>query len=608
MLKIKCQTRDPSGGSYFQAILGNFDIFLVKFDNSGVWIWATYYGGSGGGGSSRWGTIAVDGSNNLFVTGRTNCTNFPVLNLAGAYFQPAISGIQDAFILKFNNNGVRLWATYYGGSGDDQGYSIAIDASNDVFIAGSTSSVNFPVLNLAGAYNQPASGGLQDVFILKLNNSGVQLWATYYGGSGDDLAYSIAIDNSNNILITGSATSVNFPVLNLAGAYNQPGNAGGQDAFVLKFNNSGVRLWATYYGGSGTDQGCSVAIDGTDNVFVVGNTSSANLPLLNLAGAYNQPGYAGVQDIFILKFNSSGLRLWATYFGGNSFDFFRNYTDHEITIDACGNLYVTGGTNSTDFPVLNPGCGSHFQGTYAGGSPYGIFFLKFSNNGILLWSTHSGASALGFGSALAIDVSGNLFAVGEWFYPGSNGLIDPGGGAYFDATFNTSDDSYIMKFIPLIPAYTQTQINSTGCSPCNGSATINLTCSEPNYSYVWSNGTSTLNSVSAANTLTGLCPGSYTVTATSNCNQTQAATFVITGIPCGTCTLTGQFTKGTANCTGCGCKEWLMVNATGGTSPYSYSWPDGYDKRYKNQLCPGVYNVNIKDKNGCSVNVNLTVP
>ncbi|MBI2271538.1 MAG: hypothetical protein HYU69_14430 [Bacteroidetes bacterium] len=186
------------------------------------------------------------------------------------------------------------------------------------------------------------------------------------------------------------------------------------------------------------------------------------------------------------------------------------------------------------------------------------------------------------------DNSGNL-----WVFAGMG------------SSFSSWND--LWRYVPP-RSFSQSQINATACSPCNGSATINFSCALGNYSYVWSNGSATLNTTNNSNTISGLCPGTYTVTATSSCDQSQTATFVITGTSCNPCTLTGQFIKGAANCSSCGCKQWIMVNATGGTSPYIYTWSDGYTNRYNNALCPGTYNINIKDKNGCSVNMNLTVP
>ncbi|MBI2271472.1 MAG: SprB repeat-containing protein, partial [Bacteroidetes bacterium] len=130
-----------------------------------------------------------------------------------------------------------------------------------------------------------------------------------------------------------------------------------------------------------------------------------------------------------------------------------------------------------------------------------------------------------------------------------------------------------------------------------GSATATGAGGSPGYTFAWSNGGTT-------SQISNLTSQIYTVTVTDSKGCAATTTIAITSPP----PLTGQFTKGTAGCAGCGCKEWLMVNAAGGTSPYSYIWPDGYVNRYKNKLCPGGYSVNIKDKNGCSINVSLTTP
>jgi hypothetical protein len=335
-------------------------------------LWATYYGGWD---DDRAFSVATDPQGNVYVVCVTYSANFPVYNPGGgAYYQGSLGGgYRDAFILKFNSSGVRLWATYYGGSGDDGAYSVATDSQGNVYVVGSTSSTDFPVYDPGGgAYYQGNGGDYYDAFILKFNSSGVRLWATYYGGSSWDYAYSVATDPQGNVYVVGVTYSTNFPVYNPGGgAYFQGSNAGGYDAFILKFNSSGVRQWATYYGGNDWDDAYSVATDPQGNVYVVGVTRSADFPVYNPGGgAYFQGSNAGGYDAFILKFNSSGVRQWATYYGGN-------YPDEAyfVATDQQGNVYVVGSTYSTDFPVYNPGGGAYYQGSNAGG--YDAFLLKF---------------------------------------------------------------------------------------------------------------------------------------------------------------------------------------------------------------------------------------
>jgi hypothetical protein len=314
------------------------------------------------------------------VVGLTNSTNFPVSDPGGgAYFQGAIgsSNYSDASILKFNSSGVRLWATYYGGSSDDWANSVATDPQGNVYVVGGTYSTDFPVQNPGGGtyYQGSFVGGDWDAFILKFNPRGVRQWATYYGGGGDDEARSVATDSQGNVYVVGETYSTNFPVYNPGGAYFQGGKAGDGDAFILKFNPRGVRLWATYYGGGDDDEARSVATDSQGNVYVVGLTFSDDFPVYNPGGgAYYQGSFAGgYYDAFILKFNSSGVRQLATYYGGNGGDF-----AHSVATDQLGNVYVVGYTRSADFPVYNPGDGAYYQGSRA--EHYDAFILKFKTN------------------------------------------------------------------------------------------------------------------------------------------------------------------------------------------------------------------------------------
>jgi hypothetical protein len=464
-------TYDPGGDAYYQRTCGRCpiyssafitefnDAFILKFDNNGIRLWATYYGGSYDDVAS---SISIDANGNVFVVGWTYSTDFPTLTPGGGvYYQETRGGYSDSsdvFILKFNNSGVRLWATYYGGSDDEKAFSISTDANGNVFVVGGTKSTDFPTYNPGGgAYYQPNNAGAYDVFILKFNNSGVRLWATYYGGSDDEKAFSISTDANGNVFVVGGTGSNDFPTLNpVGGAYYRETcgcSSSIADAFILKFNNNGIRLWATYYGGSDYDEAISISTDANGNVFVVGRTLSTDFPTYNPGGgAYYQPNNAGAYDVFILKFNNSGVRLWATYYGGSD-----DEKAFSISTDANGNVFVVGFTKSTNFPTLKPGGGAYFDGTcgtdgncnYNGYFYYSdAFILKFNNSGVRLWATYYGGSDDEKAFSISTDANGNVFVVG--FTKSTNfPTLKPGGGAYFDGTCgscSTYYDAFILKF------------------------------------------------------------------------------------------------------------------------------------------------------------------
>ncbi|MFO0453046.1 MAG: SBBP repeat-containing protein, partial [Pseudomonadota bacterium] len=254
-------------GSYNQPTNGGgyMDAFILKFENNGTRLWASYYGGSG---QDQGYGLSTDLQGNLWITGKTDSPNFPTQN-TGTFFQGANAGESDAFILKFDNLGVRQWATYYGGAGSDEGHSISTDTNGNAFCTGETFSDNFSTQN-NGGYFQSSYGGAGDGFILKFAEDGSSLWATYYGGLNYDTGISICNDSQGNLFVCGSTESSVFPLQNAGTFFQETFNGGYSDAFFLKFNNDGARLWATLMGGDesevfGTFD--NLGVDKCDNVY-----------------------------------------------------------------------------------------------------------------------------------------------------------------------------------------------------------------------------------------------------------------------------------------------------------------------------------------------------
>src|SRR5262249_1126358 len=250
-------------------------------------VYSTYLGGSG---ADSGNSIAVDSTGAAYITGSTTSSNFPTFSP----YQASLGGGQDAFISKINAAGNALfYSTYLGGSLDDRGSSIAVDSSGATYIAGNTSSANFPT----AAAIQAANGGSQDAFVAKLNASGgVLLYSTYLGGAGTEnieLGRSIAIDSSGSAYITGTTSSTNFPTFQPLQAFNN----GGNDAFVVKLTPAGSAfLFSTYLGGTNIDFGESIAVDSGGYVYIAGYTGSADFPTVNA----DQPANAGSYDAFLV--------------------------------------------------------------------------------------------------------------------------------------------------------------------------------------------------------------------------------------------------------------------------------------------------------------------
>ncbi|HMX25587.1 MAG TPA: FG-GAP-like repeat-containing protein, partial [Blastocatellia bacterium] len=263
----------------------------------------------------------------------------------------------DAFVAQLNPAGSALeFARYLGGAQDDIGYGVAVDAANNIWIAGVTGSTDFPVNNALQATN----GGGFDAFATKLSPAGAILFSTYLGGGSADVARGIALDAVGNVYLTGSTLSANFPQANPLHARS----GGSNDAFVAKIKADGSGLaYSTYLGGARNDQAFGIAADNNGGVWVTGISESADFPVVN--PLYPVPTFN--PDAFVAHLNAAGSRLlFSTYIGGSGTE-----QGNGIAVDATGNAYVTGTTNSSDFPVLKS------LQTY-GGSSSDAFVLKLA--------------------------------------------------------------------------------------------------------------------------------------------------------------------------------------------------------------------------------------
>ena len=323
-------------GALQTSLKGDSNAFITKLSpNGSTPVYSTYLGGST---FDDGFSIAVDISGSAYVTGVTKSTDFPIT--PGA-FQTSFKGIADAFITKLNSAGSALvYSTYLGGSTFDNGLGIAVDTSSNAYVTGFTQSTDFPTT--PGAF-QTSLKSIMNAFVTKLAPTGsVLVYSTYLGGSNQDVGNGIAVDISGNAYVTGLTDSIDFPTT--PGAF-QITFKGGRDAFITKLNPAGNALaYSTYLGGSNQDEIFGIAVDASGNAYVTGLTKSTDFP--TTPGAF-QTSLKGDADAFVTKLNPTGSALvYSTYLGGSIFD-----DGFDIAVDTSANAYVTGLTESKDFPT-----------------------------------------------------------------------------------------------------------------------------------------------------------------------------------------------------------------------------------------------------------------
>jgi hypothetical protein len=417
--------------------------------------WSTYYGGSENIYEDSHG-MHIDNAGNIYVTGTTSSPDFPT---STGSFQEEFDNEIDAYVIKFNPNRGRAWATFFGGEGYDYGFGVSTDASGSVFFVGPTSSRFLPMINPGGgAYFSPDNG---TIYIAKLSANGQNLlWATYFSGAGGGNAEGIKIKN-DKVYIYGYART-GFPFKSLAGAYNQQTFEGGlTDGFLARFSTNGNLEWSTYLGGPGEERITGCDIDDNGEIYFSGFTSSqgalgcspnGNFPVCRTSPSQYTSTNNGGRDAFLVKFSPEGQLLWSTMYGGSADDYAYDgiyYTakfHNRVSILRRGNhreILLTGATMSDNFPIIvRQGLAPFNQTTYGGNMD--VFMSIFSMSGEPIWSSYFGGSGIEACSGVAVDNDGSFYITG--ITTSTNLPIKHTGNFYNKRNMDGYSDAFIGKF------------------------------------------------------------------------------------------------------------------------------------------------------------------
>lgn len=408
------------------------DAFVAKISADGsTLLYATYLGGEF---EEIAHGIAVDSAGDAYVAGQTDSADFPVTidaanvscggdGQCGASFNPGGLIVTNGFLTKLNPAGSAIvYSTFIGFYENVIAYAVAVDQNQNAYVVGSTTDNIAPTVTITPPATGPPdfpisdgvgyAGGVTDAFLMKINSTGNSiLYSTYVGGFAEDAAYGVAVDKTNgNAFVTGLTLSSNYPTS--AGAF-QPTFGGAGDAFFTEFNTNiqapNSRLYSTFLGGPGLDQGNGIALDAADNAYIAGGTSSTGLgPSLGPADCAPVGLTTCQGDAFVAEFNptlaGAASRVFFTYLGGSL-----NDSAAGVALDPLGEIFVTGSTVSPDFPVA----GAVFQTTYGGGND-DAFVSKIDPTGAtLLYSSYLGGTDTDNAYGIAVDTAGSAYVGGQ---------------------------------------------------------------------------------------------------------------------------------------------------------------------------------------------------
>jgi hypothetical protein len=533
-----------------------YNAFVTKLNAAGTeLIYSTYLGGSGNTGATG---IAVDSSGDAYVTGHTFAGNFPTTSGAFQTTSAASSTDYVAFVSKLNPAGTSLvYSTFLGGSGNGSGTGdtangIAVDSSNNAYVAGLTYSANFPVTS--GAFqttNQAAANAISGGFVTKLNAAGTALdYSTFLSGSGSghdgigDVAYAIAVDTSGDAYVTGSTGSSNFPTKTGAYLTTNPAAAKTQTAaFVAKLNPAGTALlYSTFLGGSENASGSAIAVNASGDAYVAGYAMFTDFPVTT--GAFQTTNNASAEsttNAFVAELNATGTGLvYSTWLGGSgaaiNADVHSGDSADAIAVDASGDAYVTGTAFSTNFPVSSGAVQPNNEA--AGANASNAFVTELNPTGAaLVYSSYLGGSGYPYGNrgyyhgddamGLALDSSNNVYVAGAAYsinFPVTNTAFQTSN----SAAGTSGSNAFVAKVSMASLVATTTTVTSSA-NPATAGATVTFTADVDAAS----------GSTLPAGSVTFVVDGSTASTVTLG--ATGTATFATSSLAAGTHSITASY-------------------------------------------------------------------
>jgi len=390
------------------------DVYVVKYNTSGTALWATHIGGTNNEGIQC--AISVDSAGNAYVTS----ASYDALTIYNAGGNPSGitlpgSGNIGTFIVKYNTSGTALWATQIGGSGFDSARSITIDSSSNVYVTGFYSANPLIIYNADGNPSgiTATKTGSSDAYIVKYNTSGYAQWAAHFGGSGNIArGFGIIVDSSSNVYVTGSSYAATVTFYNANGSPSGITVTNGSTAgvaIVVKYNTSGTVLWASRIDGLGDQRAMTTSVDGAGNVYVAGlYYFSDPLTIYNANGSAfgTTLTHIGSDDVFVVKYNTSGTTQWVTKIAGTGGDIAVG-----ISVDSAGNSYVTGYYGSNPVTIYNADT-STFGILFGSGSD--VFVVKYDTSGTAQWATRIAGNGNDVSGGVSVGGSINSYITGTY--------------------------------------------------------------------------------------------------------------------------------------------------------------------------------------------------